>query len=374
MEKYLSIRVQTALYISILFISLHHVFVYLTNSSIFRFTFGLKTSEVLSIYGLASLFGVCMYLIILKLNIKNNNFKKNIYIAAFIEITCLVLMYYFSINKNLTYFTSLFIIHSILTPFIMYNLDSLFEAYTNIKERGKGRGIYLTVWSIPFVTIPLIMSTLSVYKLPIVYAASSLLMLPFIYMIFTYIKNPKKSDSDNDDKKEALNQSVFSMLKSFFSDSLDRKSFFIQTTLHLYYGSIAILLPIYLYTAFGFDWNKIGLILTAMTAPFVLIQIPFGNMEDKKHNEKGLFKIGLAFTIVFSILVLLVDPSLDPNTSFLLLSLFLFLSHSGCSLIEISTESMFYKHVTERDHTALLMFRMARILPYSLGILALFFI
>lgn len=372
MEKYLSIRVQTALYISILFISLHHVFVYLTNSSIFRFTFGLKTSEVLSIYGLASLFGICMYLIILKLDTKNNNIKKNIYIAAFIEIICLVLMYYFSINKNLPYFASLFLIHHMLTPYIMFNLDSLFEAYTNIKERGKGRGIYLTVWSIPFVIIPLIMSTLSVNKLPIVYIASSLLVLPFLYIVFSYIKNPKNIEEIS--KKQEIKVGVFSMLKSFFNDKLDRKSFFIQTTLHLYYGSIAILLPIYLYTTFGFDWNKIGLILAAMTAPFVLIQIPFGNMEDKKHNEKGLFKIGLVFTIVFSILVLLVDPSLDPNTSFLLLSLFLFLSHSGCSLIEISTESMFYKHVTERDHTALLMFRMARTIPYSLGILALFFI
>jgi MFS family permease len=164
------------------------------------------------------------------------------------------------------------------------------------------------------------------------------------------------------------------MLLNFFNDNLDRKAFTTQFFLHLYYGATAIMLPLYLYTTFNFEWNKIGLILAAMTAPFVLIQIPFGNMEDKYHNEKTLFKIGIALTVLFSVLVLMISPKMDANISFLLLSLFLFLSHVVCSLIEISTEGMFYKHVTARDHTALLMFRMARILPYSLGILALFWI
>jgi hypothetical protein len=369
MEKYLSIRVQTALYISIFFISLHHVFIFITNSSIFKYTFGLKTSEVLSIYGIASLFGISIYLLILKIGIKDN-IKRNIYIAAIIGIICLTLMYYFSKNINIYAFTALFLIHHIITPFIMFNLDALFEAYTNIKERGRSRGIYLTVWNIPFVITPLIMSTLSVYKLPIVYLASSILLIPFLYIIFYHIKNPSQLNI----ALKNNSQNLYTMLKNFFQDKLDRRAFITQSTLHLYYGSIAIMLPIYLYGTFGFDWDKIGLILAAMTAPFVLIQIPFGNMEDKKHNEKTLFKIGVFIAVFFAAMILFIKPDMDTNVTFLLFALFLFLGHSGCSLIEISTESMFYKHVTERDHTALLMFRMARILPYSLGILALFFV
>jgi len=368
MEKYLSIRVQTALYISIFFVSLHHVFVYLTNSSTLRYIFGLKTSEVLSIYGIASLFGMCVFLLVLRRGI-TDNVKKHVYLAALIEILCLSGMYYFSVHQNVYAFIGLFLIHHLITPFIMFNMDTLFEAYTNIKDRGRSRGIYLTVWNIPFIIIPLIMSTLSVNKLPIVYVVSSLLLLPFLYFIFHYIQNPA-----SEDKALIHHESVYHMLKAFFLDPLDRKSFFIQSTLHLYYGSIAVMLPIYLHSVFLFDWDKIGLVLAAMTAPFILVQIPFGNMEDKRHNGKGLFKIGVCIAIVFSILFLLVDPLTESNTAFLLLSLFLFLAHIGCSLIEISTESIFYKHVTSKDHTALLMFRMARILPYSLGILALLFL
>ncbi len=365
MEKYLSIRVQTALYISIFFVSLHHVFVLITNSSTLRFIFGLETSEVLTIYGLASIFGICVYMFLLKFNLIDN-IKRNIYIATFIEIICLAFMYYFAINQNIQAFVGLFILHHLITPYIMFNLDTLFESYTHVSERGRTRGIYLTVWNIPFVLAPLITSTLTVEQLPIAYFISSILLFPFLYLIFYHIKNPEILINSSN--------KLFEKLQNFFRDTLDRKAFTVQFFLHLYYGATVIMLPIYLYSFFGFDWDKIGLILAAMTAPFVLIQIPFGNMEDKKHNEKALFKIGLFVTVFFTILVLLINPETDPNISFLLLSLFLFLSHAGCSLIEISTEGMFYKHVTSRDHTALLMFRMARILPYSLGILAVFWI
>ncbi len=369
MEKYLSVRVQTALYISIFFVSLHHVFVYLTNSSVLRYTFDLNLSQVILIYAIASIIGICFYLILLKIGI-NNNFKKNIYKIGFIEIICLLLMYYFSINQNIYLFMFLFFIHHLITPYIMFNLDSLFEVYTNIQERGHGRGIYLTVWNIPFVIVPLIMSVLTVNNISISYFISSLLLIPFLYIVYFYIKNPKPEENylkNIEENKLAL------MLKNFFTDKLNQKAFIIQSLLHLYYGSIVVILPIYLHSVFMFDWNKIGLILACMTAPFMLIQIPFGNMEDKRHNEKFIFKLGLFISILFTAIIFLINSNMDSNTAFLLFCGFLFLSHSGCALIEISLESMFYKHITYKDNTALLMFRMARILPYSLGILALFF-
>jgi nitrate/nitrite transporter NarK len=295
-----------------------------------------------------------------------NNIKRNIYIAATIEIICLLSMYYFTQYQNVNIFIGLFIIHQLLTPYIMFNLDTLFESYTHISERGRSRGIYLTAWNIPFVVVPILTSTLSVSELPIVYFISSLLLLPFLFLIFYHIKNPEIFiDTSNN---------LIQKLKSFFKDKLDRKSFIVQSSLHLYYAFLAIMLPIYLHSVFLFDWNRIGLILAAMTSPFILTQIYFGKMEDRKHNEKSLFRIGILIAVFFIILVLMISPEARPETSFILFCVFLFLSHTGCSLIEISTEGMFYKHVTARDHTALLMFRMGRILPYTLGLLALFWV
>ncbi|MBC7981548.1 MFS transporter, partial [Candidatus Parcubacteria bacterium] len=338
MEKYLSIRVQTALYVSIFFISLHHVFVYLTNSSVLRYIFGLTTNEVLVVYGLSAFFGISVYLIMLRVGI-SENIKKNIYLSALIEFACLIGMYYSSIHQHTYIFIGLFIVHNLITPYIMFNLDTLFEAYTHIKDRGRGRGIYLTMWNIPFVIVPLIMSALSISKLPIAYMASSFLLLPFLYILFHSIKNPDPSDLQTLASKH---NTVFDQLKAFFKDSLDRKAFIAQVLLRLYYGIITVLLPIYLHSVFLFDWDKIGLILAIMSAPFILMQIPFGNMEDRDHNEKGLFRIGLVTAFVFTITTLLVSPPIAQDTAFLLISGFLFLAHVGCSLIEISTESMFY--------------------------------
>ena len=95
----------------------------------------------------------------------------------------------------------------------MFNLDTLFESYTHISERGRSRGIYLTAWNIPFVVVPILTSTLSVSELPIVYFISSLLLLPFLFLIFYHIKNPEIFiDTSNN---------LIQKLKGFFKDKLE---------------------------------------------------------------------------------------------------------------------------------------------------------
>ncbi len=371
MERYLSIRAQTALYISVFIISIHHVFVYLSNSSTLRFIFDLKITEVLSIYGVSSLLGISVYMFLLKNNL-TKNIMRNIYSAATLELFCLFFMYYFSIHQNIYIFMMLFMIHHMITPYILFNLDILFENFTHTGDRGKSRGIYLTVWNIPFIVVPLILSTLSVNNISIVYTVSAILLLPFMYLLYSYIKNPDIINID--DAKNIDQKSVTNILYNFFKDKLDRRAFIIQSLSHLYYVILAVLLPIYLNKYFDFDWDKIGLIFAAMTIPFILIQIPMGNMEDKKHNEKTIFKIGISIVILFSILTLFINPNIGADLSFILLIIFLFMAHIGCSLIEISTESLFYKHVDAKNHNALLMFRATRILPYIFGLIALFFI
>jgi MFS-type transporter involved in bile tolerance (Atg22 family) len=108
--------------------------------------------------------------------------------------------------------------------------------------------------------------------------------------------------------------------------------------------------------------------------PFILTQIPFGKIEDKRHNEKLFCFIGIIVTVIYTTLAAFINPSITSEQSFFLLIFFLFFARVGCSLIEISTESMFYKHVTERDSFALLMFRAARFIPYTLGLLAAFWV
>jgi MFS family permease len=50
--------------------------------------------------------------------------------------------------------------------------------------------------------------------------------------------------------------------------------------------------PIYLHTTIGLSWSEIGVIITVMLLPFVLIELPLGRLADKKYGEKEIMIIG----------------------------------------------------------------------------------
>lgn len=380
MQRYFPLRVQTALYLSIFFLSLHHVFVYFTNASVMKERLGLGTFDILSIYGLSSLFGIGIYLALSRSTLNKSHTKVRIYVATIIELICLAVMYIATTTNLLTgsdvlyAYISIFIVHHIITPYILFNLDKLFEDYTYIQERGKGRGIYATMWNTPFVVVPLMLSTLSTETLTVTYLVAFCLLVPFLILITSYIQNPVDETEIHTPTTVAPNTVPLRIkIKNFWADKLDRNSLITQSTLHLYYGITGILLPIYLHDYFGFGWDHIGLLLAVSLTPFILIQIPFGKMEDRKHNEKQLFIWGIILALIFVVMAAFVPPSLPIHLSFLLLTTLLFISRLGCSMIEISSETMFYKHVTERDEFALLAVRAGRLVPYALGIIFLFF-
>jgi hypothetical protein len=368
MQKYIALRIHTALYLSIFFLALHYVFVYLANSSVLSFFFNLSIPQVLVVYGSASLFSILIYLWISSRKIVKT--KKSIYIFTSLEMIALIAMYIGSRDYNIIVYILAFIIHHLTTPYILYNLDILFESYTHTEDRGKGRGVYMTMWNTPFVIVPLLLSGLKIEELSIVYIVSFLLLLPFLLFIYGYIQEPESITATSN--QPIIQKTTLERILHFWKDPLDRKSFITQSTLHLYYAITGVFLPIYLHTYFGFDWDKIGLLLAVSLTPFILFQIHFGSMEDKHHNEKKLFIWGVFMVIIFTLISILITPEMPYN--FMLLALFLFLSRVGCSLIEIATEGLFYKHVTERNEFALMTFRAGRLFPYILGLLGVFWL
>lgn len=366
MQKYIPIRVHTALYLSIFFLALHYVFVYFANSSILSFFFNLSLPQVLVIYGTASLISILVYLWISSRKISKTKF--NLYLFTYLEMIALICMYIGSSNHYVVAYIIAFIVHHLTTPYLLYNLDILFESYTHTEDRGRGRGIYMTMWNTPFIIVPLLLSGLKTEELSVVYIISFLILLPFIFFIYTYIQEPETEEKNT----LTSHKSTWERVVHFWSDPLDRKSFITQSTLHLYYAITGVLLPIYLRRYFGFDWDNIGLLLAVTLTPFVLFQIPFGSIEDKQHNEKRLFALGVVIAIIFTLASFAVTP--DTPYAFIFLALFLFVSRMGCSLIEIATEGLFYKHVTERNEFALMTFRAGRLFPYILGLFAVFWL
>ncbi len=132
--------------------------------------------------------------------------------------------------------------------------------------------------------------------------------------------------------------------------------------LQFFYGWMIAWSPIYLNQIIGFSWQEIGLIFSIMLLPFALFELPLGELEDKMFGEKeimagGFFIAGLATASI----------SLITSASFVAWALVLFLTRTGASAIEISTESYFFKHVSGGDTGVIGVFRLARPLALIMG-------
>ena len=82
-------------------------------------------------------------------------------------------------------------------------------------------------------------------------------------------------------------------------------------------------------------------------------------MEDKYNDERRMLIIGF--------LVMLVSVALVPfigGKSIVLWSVILFASRVGAGIVEVSTETYFFKHVKSTNTGYISLFRMTRALPF----------
>ena len=125
---------------------------------------------------------------------------------------------------------------------------------------------------------------------------------------------------------------------------------------------MVVYMPIHLHDHIGFDWPTISIIFTIMLLPFILFEIPAGRIADKWCGEKELLSAGFIVTALFTMVIPFI---LIP--SFIIWTAILFMTRVGASVVEISTESYFFKHVEGNDADIISFFRMARPLAYIAG-------
>ena len=113
-------------------------------------------------------------------------------------------------------------------------------------------------------------------------------------------------------------------------------------------------MPIYLNQYMHFNWTEIGSLFTIMLLPFVLFEIPAGWISDKHLGEQEIMVAGF----LISSCAVLVIPFLP--ASFLPWAIVLFISRVGASLIEVTTESYFFKKVDNRRTDVISLFRVSR--------------
>lgn len=246
-----------------------------------------------------------------------------------------------------------FVLHQAVISMILFGLDIFLEGATkNEKETGSIRGLYLTLSNTTLVFSPLIIGILLTgNNFWIVYLVSLVFLFPLFFLIRKYLRDAKYKKKEKvyiikTIKQHRKNKNITAILYSHFM-------------LQFFYAWMVIYMPIYLHQHIGFSWQEIGTIFTVMLLPFMLFELPLGTVADKRFGEKEILVIGF---IIMAISTFLIPTIKSPSV--IIWAIILFMTRTGASFVEVTSESYFFKHVNEENTGLISLFRMARPFAY----------
>ena len=134
--------------------------------------------------------------------------------------------------------------------------------------------------------------------------------------------------------------------------------------LQIFFTWTVVYFPLYLASVVGLPWSSIGAIIAAGLLAYVLFEYPIGILADNYFGEKEMMALG------FLILALAVSSiSFMTTVALIPWMLLMFTSRIGASLVEVTTESYFFKKVSGQDANLMSVFRLTRPLAVLAGAL-----
>lgn len=245
--------------------------------------------------------------------------------------------------------------HLVLFTLLWFTLDIFVEQATSEESRtGSARGLYLTAINIGLVLSPFLMGVIvtrgsfeAVYLTSLVAFAAFAAVMPFLYRSF---------------RDPPYGRVSLKGLRSALSCSDIAPTSLAHLTLRMFYAWAVVYIPLHL-SGIGFSWGEIGIMLGIALLPFALFELPVGKLADTFIGEKEIMIAG--FLIMGTAVAAL---SLNLPHSALLYTAILFLTRFGASLIEITTETHFFRGVGAKDIHSMTLFRMLQPLGYVVGV------
>lgn len=330
------------LFIANILISLHYALIIYINSSFLSTYF--TAGQVSALYIIGSILDATMLLNASRILEKIGSHRFLIYSITFELLSTVGLL----LSANAFLVSLCFLVHVFNISLILFNMDVLIEGSSkNEGLTGSIRAAYLTITSICIVIAPSIVSLLVIdSNYSFVYLLSSIFLLPLYYFVNHFRKVESKPR-----KHIIIKETILQYLKDKNIFDIAVSNFLLQ----LFYGFMVIYMPIYLNQYIGFSWSEIGIIFTIMLLPFVLFELPVGELEDYKYGEKEFLAIGFVIISLSTTFMSFIDTK-----SFWTWTIMLFISRIGASFVEISSESYFFKHVDENSTDIISFFRVVR--------------
>ena len=238
---------------------------------------------------------------------------------------------------------------------IWYITDLKIEDETSTKNTGKIRGILFTLLNGAWLIFPALAFRLLSSGTPIsnfyIWTGIALICISLL----TYLQKETIAPIH---KPTPTSLSVEHILL-FFKNKERKMLFYIHFFLKVFYAVMIIYTPIYLRDVIGIPWSQIDGIFFIMLLPFILIEYPIGYLEDKKIKEHVFLRIGFFILFVSLIVFMMISTS-----NWIIWALVLFMTRVGAAIIEVSTESAFFKIIHHKEIEFVSVFRSATPLSY----------
>ena len=340
-----------AIYRVILLLIFHsYVVMYINSSFIEQF---IGNQGVGAIYIIGSALTVLIFLFISQVLRKYGNYRITMLLIALNGAAVLGM----SAARSLETALPLFFIHIITLPLILFNLDVFLEELIGNKEgtTGSRRGLLLALSSFIGAVSPLLSGLIvDIGSFSAAYLLSAFTLIPVVMILTFHFRNfqdPKYSEIH-----------LMSAIHSFWINYNIRFVFLAHLLLQVFFCFMVVYAPLYLATKIGLSWSEIGIILFAGQLAYVFFEYPIGFIADRYLGEKEMMAAGF--------LILAISTSwLSVISTALILPwiIIMFATRVGASLVEVTTETYFFKHTKSTDAQIISFFRITRPLSYVFG-------
>ncbi|MES2966565.1 MAG: MFS transporter, partial [Patescibacteria group bacterium] len=250
------------------------------------------------------------------------------------------------------------VLYLVINPLIYLNLDIFSETLIgkNEGQTGHVRGLTLSLMSLAALLAPLTISY-------VVGAGDNLSQLYFIAIgvgaVFSVVVISKfKHFVDPLYHRIKLRP----LLRQCWENRAIKLVLSTHFLLQIFFTWTVIYFPLYLASEMNLPWSTIGGIIAAGLLAYVVCEYPIGIIADNYYGEKEMMAFG------FLILALAVAAiSFMTTTEMVPWMALMFISRVGASLVEVTTESYFFKKVDGDDANLMSVFRLTRPLSVLAG-------
>lgn len=321
---------------------------YINSTFLTKFT----TEKFVGIlYTISAILTICFFIVIPKILKRFGNYKTIQTVLCLDGISLLGLI----LSENLIVVSLSFIVTFISIAVIGFNLDIFLESFSRNSTTGKIRGTLLSTSNIAWIIGPLIASFIltdgDYWKM---FLATGILIIPILLITRNNFRNFKDSNYKIIPFKNTV--------KEIRSDRDIRSIFIVSFLLQFFYSWMVIYTPIYLYTYLGFSWQQIGVMFSIMLLPFVITEAPLGKLADNRWGEKEVMSVGFIVMAIATGMIAFIEIK-----SFILWTSILFVSRIGASMVEIMSETYFFKKINSDKADIIGIFRTMRSWAYIIG-------